>query len=49
MTQKLTRDLKVKACPHCQHADKAKLRQHRKDYCKVGFEAHNGHCKNFTK
>jgi len=49
MTQKLTRGIKDKACTHCKNANKAKLRQHRKNYCAVGFEAYNGHCKNFMK
>ena len=45
MPNKITLALKVKSCPYCQHADKAKLRQHR-DYC-TKFKAYNGHCENF--
>ena len=49
MGKKITLNLKVNACPHCKSANKTKLRQHRPDYCKVGFEARNGHCANFAE
>ncbi len=49
MGKKITLELKVNACPHCKHAGKAKLRQHRSNYCDIGFKGHNGHCANFEK
>lgn len=49
MGRKITLNIKIRSCPFCVNADKAKLRQLRPNYCKVGFKAKNGHCENFTK
>lgn len=48
MAKKITLGLKVNACPHCKHANKAKLRQHRPNYCDSGFQPRSGHCANFV-
>jgi len=48
MVKYRTLELKVTACIHCKNADRAKLRQHRPNYCDK-FEARNGHCANFEE
>lgn len=48
-SRRRTLELKVTACGHCSHADRAKLRQKRDGYCGEDCTIRNGHCQQFEE